>query len=209
MDGTSRRSLADYLMVLPLVGAIVLVVVGTVRTRSGDDATPEPPPPTRSVEPPTLDEMGATCRERPQAWPGTAEYTGNGPHPIAVYDSGFPTAKEELSELGAGWHAATAAHAQLIVCVGYTVHERIEVCEFTGTDGREVEAPVFSVDYLFRIFTARTGAQLGDDTAFTDEFTCPTSVVYHPDEGPPGFNATLPREEVQEILAPWVNAIIG
>ncbi|GLZ77849.1 hypothetical protein Afil01_26560 [Actinorhabdospora filicis] len=202
------RSPTDYVMVALLLAAVVLVVIGAVKLNTkGEEAAP-PPVAVRTPEPPTLGDLGATCLEQPRAWPGAADYLGNGPHPIAIFDSGYPTAAKELSDLGEGWHAATAADAQLIVCVGYRLHEQIKVCRFTGNGGEKIEAKVFAVDYLFRIFTARTGAQLGSDEAFTDEFTCPTSVVYVQGNGP-SFMATLPKEKVQAILAQWVTPVIG
>lgn len=205
----TRRPPTDYLMVLLLVVAVVLVVVGAVKLNSGGGEAAEPPVPARTPEPPELGDLGQTCLEGPRAWPGTADYTGTGPHPIALFDSGYPTAARELNELGEGWHAASAAQAQLIVCVGYRLHDEIKVCRFTGGGGEKVEARVFAVDYRFRIFTARTGAQLGEEEAFTDEFTCPTSVTYYPEGGGPSFTATLPKEKVQAILEPWVNAVMG
>ncbi|GIG66895.1 hypothetical protein [Phytomonospora endophytica] len=156
------------------------------------------PPPS-----PGLTTLGDMCAD-PRPQPGTVAYHGEGPHPVVFFESGGwkPTDNAELTELPAGWHAATVADTELVVCADISAGAEFKTCDYDG-----VTYHVYETRYEFRVYAAASGELVGELSETADAYVCPwTSHGTGVDDR---HDATLWGGEVSELFAPLVDGTVG
>lgn len=208
----ARRSIAP-------LSALVLACTGCSGGSLGPASGPQ-------IE--ELADLQVLCEDIGDGYPEGAEYTGEGPHPPAMFfespDADTDTnpgphlidAREDAESDSTpiqAWFPQSPEEASLLVCAeGHGKGERLHTCEYDGEGpGGDLVLPLYSQDFSVTVYELATG-----DTVHESEFTsvnghfvgsglttdCPSWLQYE----------TLPSElyaqpsalEIHEELGPLV-----
>ena len=180
----------------------VVAIVNGIRLNAEDEPAPPDEPVAVSPEVAAWNELKKTCSS-PRPQPGTAAYSGSGPHPYALFPFGYGTQYVNYEELEPGWDATGAADAALIVCLTVVPGDKqVATCSYLGTDTRVLEAT-----YELAVYEAATGRLLDERSGVTDDVGCPAEIAYTPGETPE-LSASLDPADLHDLLEPWVTATV-
>ncbi|MFW6641391.1 hypothetical protein ACOALZ_15270 [Nocardiopsis algeriensis] len=195
-----------------------------VRAEAAPSPSPSPSPDLPELE--EVEDLKTYCRSSDdhditEGHPEAAEYTGEGPHPTAV----FARDRGGRFAYGGGWQLQEYGHrieewipehptgAALLVCADYDVTkagEKIDTCEYQETDllgrpapGSEAfSVPLYQQVYEYTVYELRTGDVVGSGEITPESTSCPGSLdlIGDFDTDPGSVYTVLPTRELEEAV---------